>query len=237
MLSDSIFRHVGGDCPKVKGDRSPIDKDILVPTTSKHPPITAKKIVIPGADCPRLFAEAARLEQFYTFDRVICHVGTNYSDVCSRQETTFEIQRFLSAIQDLFDCDVSYSPILPKISRDEQENRKRPLSAHTKSIIEAICEINAHVYSFCDDMSIDFLTCDAFIMDPCFPQPRRSLFAYDGTHLFRQGVVEMEHCLFDHLTTLFWLHIDSYFSIYCANSLNLGKQKQMCTCFCEPLYD
>ena len=63
ILSDSIFRHVAGDCPKIKGDTRIIEQDINIPLPINHPPITAKKIVIPGARCDRLWSEAVHLSK------------------------------------------------------------------------------------------------------------------------------------------------------------------------------
>ena len=126
ILLDSIYRHVGGECA-VKP--APPNVTPAAGKRARRPPqppviqdiellegIKGLKVVVPGAQCPRLLSEAARVSQHCTFDHVIVHVGTNYSfSELSSFEIAEEIAEFLSEIQCLFQCKVSFSEILPRI--------------------------------------------------------------------------------------------------------------------------
>ena len=205
LISDSIFRHVGGDCPK-KDFPQTIEQDITIPIskTSSHQPITLKKIVIPGANCDRLFSEAMYYAREYEFEHVYCHVGTNYHDLLSPEDTSNEISHFLVRIKELFDCPTTYSPILPRIfAHDQQISRSSPISAHSVQLMRQVRDINSDIIETCQRHQIGTMVCPAFIRD-CAPVPDRSLLAQDGCHLSRKGVLEMENTLFEHLKVFFW---------------------------------
>jgi hypothetical protein len=226
VLSDSIFRHVAGECPKryypdkcdlydIKSLPERIDRDINVfvacqtpkddtPNWQKRDPITVKKVCIPGADCQRLYLEAVCLAQVYEFEHVYCHVGTNLHDQLSAEDSAVDISRFLAGIKETFKCAVTYSPILPRLRRQDQRNPLLPISEWTTTLLWALRRINADVYKACEQLKIGTLVCDAFIMDHDEPVPDRSLLAQDGCHLSKKGVVEMEKALIEHIKMSFW---------------------------------
>ena len=68
ILSDSIYRHVGSECPKKK----PLE---VVYSEFQLGSLSILKVICPGARCDRLFAEASFLHQTHTFGHVIVNVG------------------------------------------------------------------------------------------------------------------------------------------------------------------
>ena len=75
IISDSIYRHVGGACPKTTGPSPAIHMQYEM--DGKR----VKKVIVPGGRCPRLLAEAASIAQQHLFNEVIVHVGTNTMDI------------------------------------------------------------------------------------------------------------------------------------------------------------
>jgi len=139
ILSDSMLRHVMGDCPKKKEDaklktaimdlqlpfanrqvcQKAIEQDISLKVDSSpnpkihRPPLRVKEVVIPGARAHRLLSEATVLSRAYNFEHVIVHVGTNYVPFVPEQAIT-DITKLLDALPHLFPgCRVTFSPILP----------------------------------------------------------------------------------------------------------------------------
>ena len=209
IISDSIFRHVGADCPKKVGVKRALERDIPLRLSKSLPLLKVKKVVIPGARCARLFDEASRLSQRYEFEEVVVHVGTNYinDEDCEPMPIFEEIQQFLGALKGAFKSRITFSPILPRVLREEQEydQRYEPLSELTLQTIELCRIINHEVHLFCESNSIGSMICPAFIMDAFDPYPDKSLLSRDGVHLSRKGIVRMENCLFDHLAMKFWV--------------------------------
>ena len=169
--------------------------------------LCVKKIVVPGARCPRLLEEAMRLHQTHAFEEVIVHVGVNYMhnpDYCNFSASE-EIKNLLSALKFQFGCRITWSPILPFVASDEQsyENRDAPLSDHTLEMMRSSSFINNEVYQHCSRNMIDSMLCPEFLMDPFDPYPNKFLLAKDGTHLNRRGIVAMEHALAEHISFKF----------------------------------
>ena len=215
ILSDSILRHVLGDLPKVTKTSSvtlkqyepPREADFRIPTKdSSHPILAGKKVIIPGARCDRLFSEACRLAQNHDFDTIIICVGINHRWGWQHgaNDTIADLTDFLAAVKDLFGCRVAYTPILPISSRDEQEKFSLPVSNFTARHIEMIRLINEGVVDFCSKAGIVELVCPPFIMDNDSPMPPRRLLARDGIHLSRNGILAMDHMLWDYFNILYW---------------------------------
>ena len=150
-----------------------------------------------------------RLSQSHEFEEIIVHVGTNYlNDEWDPIPIFEEIQNFLGALKDIFSHSrVTFSPILPRVLREEQEfdQRHEPLSEATLETIEMSRIINDEVHIFCELNNIGNMTCRSFIMNNYDPYPDKSLLSRDGVHLSRKGIVRMENCLFDHLAMAFWV--------------------------------
>ena len=190
LLSDSIFRHVGGACPKprtTQGKR--VREPAIIQEVDLVEGVRALKVVVPGAQCARLLAQAAHLEQSCTFDHVIVNVGTNYcySDL-SAYDIADEIEDFLGEIGALFDCKVSYSEILPRILDDLDQLWTFQNIRFLNSLIGKACQANKFARL-------------------CHPKFRwnsegrfnRRLLARDGCHLSYDGVEAMEDEVRDHI--------------------------------------
>ena len=223
ILSDSMLRHVMGDCPKKSEEiklksakkelpfherkicQQALEQDIPFkvdnspnPRTNRRP-IGIKKIVIPGARAPRLLSEAIHLAGSYSFEHVIVHVGTNYVPYASTDQAVSDINGLLDQLPYLFPgCRVTYSPILP---RTTPEGKRFPTM---DDLLEAIREINASVDEHCNQKMYTVLTCEDFTAEHSdMPIARRHLLAKDGCHLNRKGIVAMDHALHDYINTLF----------------------------------
>jgi hypothetical protein len=208
VLSDSIYRHVGGDCPKKKKgvEQWPIEQDILIPTSKSaspsNPPIKLKKVVMPGAKCDRLFYEAVRLSREFEFQLVVIHVGTNYFKELHPSDAIKEICEFLTRAKEIFKCNVTFSPILPRFLPKvilEQYDGTFTSSQLTHRLNRTIRKMNEAIYLHCQQEKIDSMLCPEFFMDDDFPVPDKKLLALDGCHLSRGGVVAMETALFEHI--------------------------------------
>ena len=185
IISDSIYRHVGIECPK---DRSAFTPRPII-STFDIGQITFMKVVCPGARCDFLWAEAVLLNVNYNFDHVILHVGTNYvpnsmnNNPRSPLDTSDEICQLLNAIGPLLQAKVSYSYILPRLDL---------------SVIDGINAINTTIFEYCSANNIAYMPmCLSFkrvkgVLD-------RSLFANDGVHLSRKGVAAIFNCMCDHV--------------------------------------
>jgi FtsZ-binding cell division protein ZapB len=212
VLSDSLLRHVGIECPKVRDPKDSrvkpaIIRDIPVRFTSNlH--LKVKKLVVPGACCDRIFSEAVILSQAYEFEEVIVHIGTNHLNRYSPDETAIDIENLLRALKELFRCNVTFSPILPRVSHQEQdpENRYEPLLETTFETINMLRYINDKLADYCYTHGFGRMVCPEFAMDDCDPYPDKSLLCKDGIHLSRKGINKMDHALFDHLSMKFWIY-------------------------------
>ena len=126
VISISIYRHIGVACPKKK-------KDPKLPSWAKpsiHTIFTmegkkVKKVVVPGARCPRLLSEVASISQEHSFNEVIVHVGTNYMYTGDPpDETADEIANFLHALANMMpSAKITFSQILPRILGEGAEIR------------------------------------------------------------------------------------------------------------------
>ena len=215
IISDSIFRHVGGDCPlplrpRIRKDQEDaprtqvqtktlaITQDIPYKAERSKPPLSVKKVVIPGARAPRLLAEASLLARTFNFEHIICHVGTNYVPYCQPDQAIFEINEFLDNLRGLFrDTRITWSPILPRLT---PQDKRYPLA---EEMMDKIHEINTEVIANCDLHDYDLMVCDAFVPHSDTEVPLKFLLAKDGCHLSRLGVVEMEHTLFEYINIFF----------------------------------
>lgn len=170
ILSDSIYRHVGTECPK---DYTKKEHCIISDFTIGNSSVL--KVVCPGASCDTLLSKAAqlhsayRLGSVYRFGLVVVHVGANYTDSSlSPYEISCEINGLLDELDALFQCKVTFSCILPQMDT---------------STLAGINFTNSLVDKFCMDRGYGLLQCNAFMRDA-----RASLLARDGLHLSRSGV-------------------------------------------------
>ena len=204
LLSDSMFRHVAADNPNppnyVRGLALQQDIPIALTKSEPHKHFTVKKVIVPGARCPRLLAEASALALNFEFDEVVVSCGTNYLQDSEAAEIITDTQQLLWALKGLFKCQITFSPIIPRVTQDEQkpENRREPLSQFSYEMLDKTRCVNAEVIVFCDAKSFDLLFCPDFIMHK-IDYPNKWLLAKDGCHLNRRGIVAMDNALFDHI--------------------------------------
>ena len=203
ILSDSIFRHIGCDGPKVPrgGPNLSIEDDIAARVAREvgleqdlsiplqaDPPISIliKKRVIPGATVHNLFYAAKQLAEQCSFEHILLHVGTNYlgwSDWDSKAISD-DITSFLTFLKDTFACSISFSSILPRT--DNQ-------------LLNRIAdEVNNLVTRFCHSNYMQGFMVIAFCWEPS------RFLARDGVHLNRRGILAMEYALLDFLADRFW---------------------------------
>jgi hypothetical protein len=212
VLSDSMLRHVGGDCPIKRGEplnrptpsRRALIQDIKYRCSKSHPKIDIKKICVPGARAPRLFQEALSVAQDFSFEAVYVHVGTNSLCDTYNGDIVAELVQFLRALKGIFGCAIIFSFILPRITVGDRYNESRKLSRESVHQIEAIRYINEELLVFCNVERFDTLICDEFVMDEFEPCPDMSMLARDGCYLSRKGVVAMESALYDSLQMRFF---------------------------------
>ena len=205
VLSDSILRHVGVDCPSKKivppeEPRSKIvyEQDIPYVAPKPYAPLLVKKVIAPGARAAKLYNIAKELSKKYSFEHIICHVGTNYAPHEHPDDTIEEVSDLLSELKIIFNCKVTYSPILPRITlEDRQTDDAQNLSPESLELLNTIQYINTELYRFCQRNKVGTALCQAFVMDSRNPMPRKHLLAKDGCHLNRRGIVAMEHTLYD----------------------------------------
>ena len=208
IISDSMLRHVGGDCPikstavaPRKPKHAALIQDIPYVAPNQNPPLLVKKIVVPGATSARLYNEAMLIAKDFTFDHVICHCGTNYVPFMHPDDAIEEVSDLLDELKIIFKCKVTFSPILPKLSTDDRQSDSWNLSNESKDMINTIRNINSEVYRHCLTNNIGSLLCEDFVMDSRNPVPRKNLLAKDGCHLSRCGIVAMEHTIFEVINT------------------------------------
>ena len=213
ILSDSILRHVGTDCPTNTQLRSKvIRKDIPItrnPSPYHHngpSDLKVMKLVVPGACCARLWSEALILSRDYNFEEVIVHVGTNHLSTYPDNVTFNEVTTLLTALQDLLSAKVSFSPILPRVTEAEQLplNRSKPLSPESTILLNRIVTLNIDIAKFCARSYINEIACPEF-MSPGF----KHLLCKDGVHLNRRGIVALDHTIIGYITDSYWIHTGS----------------------------
>jgi len=121
ILSDSILRHVGGDCPPKKPTAVPPEKlrgewfsqDLPYVAPKPYKPLLVKKIVAPGARAAKLYNLARGLAKDFSFEHVVVHVGTNYVLYDHQDDNIEEVNDLLAELKTMFNCRITFSPILP----------------------------------------------------------------------------------------------------------------------------
>ena len=159
--------------------------------------LTVKKVVAPGARAAQLYNIAKELAKTYAFEHVICHVGTNYVPHEHPNDTIEEVSDLLAELKRIFNCRVTFSPILPRITLEDRQADGQNLSPESLGLLNNIQLINTEIYRFCQRNFIGTALCQAFVMDPRNPVPVKYLLAKDGCHLNRRGIVAMEHSICD----------------------------------------
>ena len=206
ILSDSIYRHVGCEMPKIFNPATrtrALTKDVhVLHSHAPHistPDILVKKIVVPGARAARLWSEASLISRTHTFDEVIVHCGTNYLNDPTADDNfiTEELRSLIRGLQDLLTCQVTFSPILPRCTPDEQtpDRRRVPLSADSRLQLLRTNFLNLTLATTTQQLPCpDFNTLSY-----------KHLLAKDGVHLSNQGRVAIENTVMDHITTRYGL--------------------------------
>ncbi len=175
ILSDSIYRHVGTECPRTSPSPLPFSSEFTVGNVS------VRKVVCPGARCVKLMSTAAELNLDHRFGHVILHVCANYfRDRVPPHEISAEINDLMDSIGALFKCGISFSCVLPQVDM---------------GLIDAINSANRDVALFCQVRGYGFLQCMEFARRA----DRPFLLARDGIHLSRKGAGAMFRCLSEHI--------------------------------------
>ena len=201
ILSDSIYRHVGSSCPKVKNTikgraRPDLQQTCILPIRSHFSigATTVMKVIMPGARAGALQLQATILASEYDFGEVIVNCGANYVPSVRRPGRRFhmvsppeainEITGLINALGNLFTGMITYSMTLPQVN--------------CLDYIENINGINDAVVRYCTSNGLSYLRCGAFerneddVVD-------RQLFAADGIHLGKKGIEAVFNTLDDHL--------------------------------------
>ena len=218
ILSDSIYRHVGKPCPKTDNMGPLID-------TFKIGNVRVLKTIIPGACCDRLWAEAARLNNIYTFGLVILSVGTNYVPSThahfrqTYQQKPFEFPAnippekrrdfLMKSARNVIRWRQCITPVSQVISDITTLIRRLGtlffcdvsfsiiLPQKNLSCIRAIGHINSTIIDFCQNNGY------GYILHPQFKMINGkldlSLFATDGVHLRSRGIDVIFTNLRDHI--------------------------------------
>ena len=204
ILSDSILRHVGGDCPPKTTAPPPEPRkgewylqDVPYVAPKPYAPLLVKKCIAPGARAAKLYNLALGLAKDFTFDHIIVHCGTNYVMYDHPDDVVEEVTDLLAELRKLFNCRITYSPILPRVTKEERMDDGNELSPDTVELLQTIENINSRVYHFCQRRYFGTALCRAFVMNQYNPVPRKHLLAKDGCHLNRRGIVSMEHSIYD----------------------------------------
>ena len=192
VLSDSIFRHVGGDSPKDPSVKGPIYSHLDLGNT------TVFKCVISGARVERLWEEAVALNRTHCFSEIIVNVGANYiPSPQSRNSFWFfpppsavglEIKSFLDAIADLFDTDVTFSAIPPRMDMKS---------------FRVISRINSDIHSHCRINNYGVLRCPAFALRTNGRLDSQLFSRRAGVHLAGPGIRALGSTLRAHIISGF----------------------------------
>ena len=191
ILSDSILRHVGVECPVEKPPRpdllarqrryspkKPIIRDFMINNKS----VSVHKVVIPGARCDRIIVEASLIAQKDAdiYREVLVHVGANYDSPATAQR---EIEDCLVALQQLFpDASITFSEALPQY--DE---------GYSDAVNNEFIEMNRRIGEFCLNRGMRTFGVDAFFIG----RPRH-LYARDGIHIGGRGIDAFNAALRDY---------------------------------------
>ena len=182
IVSDSIYRHVGIECPK-ENDL----KNTSVISEFNVGSLAIMKIVCPGARCDRLLSEVAVFSSSHCFDHIIVHAGANYIPNPTKQRVTLppivtagEICDFLDSMGNLFESRISFSCIIP------QRNIE---------VLNMANFINDRVSLHCSEYGYGLIQCLRFKRFK--GRLDLSIFARDGVHLSRIGV----KALYDSVTS------------------------------------
>ena len=213
VLSDSIFRHVCKELPKVpplhifnKATKDvyldmkkalKTDFPLLFPGSLGNndvvPGVKCMKIVVPGAGPARLVSELFEISQTHTFSEIIIHCGTNLLPDQRLSNTVIadEIRLLLATAKRIFpSATITYSPILPKSNWDEQKDPHSPLHDFTRMNL--------------NNLVIRSSECPNVLLCPAFMSPATGEFklqlAADGTHLNETGIESMRESLTEHIT-------------------------------------
>ena len=109
-----------------------------------------------------------------------------------------EICLLLETVKRLFpEAEVTYSPILPKSTRDEQKDRRAPISDSTAKTIDKIDDINNLVTK----VHPRRLLCPAF-RNPWNSKYKHKL-ASDGTHLNQYEIEDFRQMICSHAADRF----------------------------------
>lgn len=180
ILSDSMLRHVGIDCPKIKNYKGPLIKEFQFENR-----IFVRKVVVPGAKCDRLFAEAVLTANNdpTMYHEILLHVGSNYANSgVSPDETTTDILDCLDALGNLFpDSKITFSAIIPRFAGQ--------LYHPTNLIFE---DINWAIEKFCSLHGLNFFSVRT-ILDRA--RDIWKFYARDQTHLSRMGIEAVQLAL------------------------------------------
>ena len=200
VLSDSIFRHVFGECTRM----------VLTDEARKRAPWKAyakpaiirqyslgdcriKKVVCPGARAGRLLDEASSLlVQGYTFSEIIVHCGTNYAGWdYNDTDVAAEIKELFGALNQMFPLStLTFSEILPRA-----DQQKHGMAALIK-MNEALCSVNISIQGFCANKGHRFIYHD-FLVDESIDFG--DLLARDLLHLNPVGVQIVEDTIRSHI--------------------------------------
>ena len=183
LLSDSIYRHVGKAIPKKPGPPTALYQDIMIGG------ISILKVIIPRARCDRLWSEAVYLSASHVFGEIIVCAGANYTPSASRRPlvppftAAKDICDLLDSVYDLFQCDTSFSGILPQLG-----DRYRL----------QISTMNRQVFDHCYRSGFGLLLPNAFI-ERFRGQLNARLYAHDGVHAGKLGIETLFKCLAEHI--------------------------------------
>jgi hypothetical protein len=195
LLSDSIYRHFGTQCPK---DKFPRGEPII--ETFWLGKIKILKCVVPGADAGRLWIQACALVRDFNVGHVICHVGANYVPTAHRNwlhrwkksqlhftdptSAGKNIQDLLCGLESLFKCDVVFSMILPHLDY---------------AFIENINDINAAVIEFCELKGFGVIRFPTFERSPFGRLDSRMYAKMDRVHLGPLGIANVWGTVCEHI--------------------------------------
>ena len=188
ILSDSIYRHIGGAIPRDEKFKGPLYRELDIEN------IDVLKCVIPGARVDRLWSEAVAISQKYNFREIIIHVGSNYipSPQACRRNYYFPMRNFivndikdlLGAVSDLFNCHVTFSSILPRLNM---------------TFFRLIRNLNIEINEYCRLRFFGVIRCNAFALNNENRLDHRLFARQDGIHLGRMGIDVLFYSLREHI--------------------------------------
>ena len=185
ILSDSIYRHVRGECPKKKNDAPLVIRKSISLSGAR-----IMKVVYPGARCQELIAEAASFAQEHRCNEVLVHVGSNYAySGYSLEETADEISGLLNSLAAMMPyAKITFSQILPRIMGAGPE---------ISATLHRIYQLNSMIRDACSFVGHGYIEHDEF--RTFRGKFDRSLLARDGCHLSYSGVAAIENSINENL--------------------------------------